>query len=116
MDGGDATPKPSGHLNTTFQCDVCHVTTGWAPTSFSHDPQGNYPGDHRRNLSCSSCHGNSIDPVFNWPYPQYAPYCAACHANDFEPKDKHIGGESGTVEQNKNCASSGCHRVTSSEF
>ncbi|MGD8801866.1 MAG: hypothetical protein PVG12_01690 [Gammaproteobacteria bacterium] len=116
VNGGDATPKPMDHINTTFQCDACHVTTGWAPTSFSHDPQGNYPGDHRRNLSCSSCHGNSIDPVFDWPYPQYAPFCAACHANDFEPKDKHIGGESGTVEQNKNCAGSGCHSVNSSEF
>jgi hypothetical protein len=114
--GGGATPKPSGHLNTTEQCDVCHTTNGWAPTNFSHSPLGNYPGNHRRDPGCNGCHGSVISSTIPWPYPQYAPDCAACHANDFKRKGKHIGGENGTVSQNRNCAGSGCHRVSDSEF
>mgnify|MGYP001816764947 CR=1 FL=1 len=114
--GGGATSKPNGHLSTTVQCDVCHTTNRWAPTSFSHSPQGDYPGDHRNDPGCSGCHGNSVDMPFAWPSPQYAPFCAACHERDFESEGDHIGGRNGTVEQNKNCGASGCHRITSSGF
>ncbi len=117
--GTDATPKPSqGHISTDLQCDVCHSTGGWAPTSFNHDSQGNYPGDHRRALVCSVCHGNIITTPFVYPDPQYAPFCAACHRNDFDSESDHNGGKSGTVEQNKDCSGggSGCHRVTDSDF
>ncbi len=114
--GGGASFKPQGHLSTNVQCDVCHSTNGWAPDIFKHDPQGDYPGDHRRKPGCSACHGNSVTSSIPYPFAQYAPFCAACHANDFESEGDHIGGKSGTVEQNKNCGSSGCHRVTSSGF
>ena len=118
--GGGATFKPNGHLNTAEQCDVCHTTNGWAPTDFKHSTQGNYPGNHRRDPGCTGCHKGSIGAGINsGNYPnklQYAPSCAGCHAGDFKSKDKHIGGKNGTVEQNKNCAASGCHKVTSSEF
>ncbi len=120
--GGSATFKPQGHLNTTVQCDECHSTNAWAPTSFSHDPQGGYPGNHRRDPGCSGCHGNTVDDTLPYPHPQYAPpqratvYCAACHANDFRSEGDHIGGKNGTVEQNKDCAGSGCHKVNDSGF
>jgi hypothetical protein len=122
--GNGATPKPSFHLSTTVQCDVCHSTNAWAPDIFSHSSQGGYPGDHRRNPGCGACHGNIVDDTLPYPHPQYAPpqrntvYCAACHANDFESKDDHIGGKSGTVEQNKDCSGGGrgCHRVSDSNF
>ena len=104
------------HLLTTAQCDVCHTTNGWAPTNFSHDPQGNYPGDHRRDPGCNACHGNTISATIPYRWPQYAPDCASCHANDFDRKGDHIGGENGTVSQNRNCAGSGCHRVSDREF
>ena len=110
------TPKPQGHLNTTVQCDECHSTNGWAPSIFSHDLQGNYPGNHSIDPGCNVCHGPSIDLPFNYTFDQYAPFCAACHANDFDRVGGHIGGENGTVEQNKNCAGSGCHRVSDSTF
>ena len=113
---GGARSKPSGHLSTSVQCDECHSTNGWAPSIFSHDTNGNYPGDHRRDPGCNVCHGASIDLPFNYDFDQYAPDCAACHANDFERKGDHRGGENGTVEQNKNCGSSGCHRVSDSDF
>jgi hypothetical protein len=116
--GGGATFKPGAHLSTTAQCDVCHTTNGWAPTSFSHDPNGDYPGDHRRDPGCNSCHGNTISATIPWPWPQYAPFCAACHRNDFERKGDHIGGENGTVEQNRDCSGGGrgCHRVSDRNF
>jgi len=114
--GGGAASKPGGHLSTTVQCDTCHSTNDWAPTIFSHDPQGDYPGDHRRDPGCLGCHGNNVTNTFAWPSPRYAPFCAACHERDFKSKDKHIGGKGGTVEQNKSCGSSGCHRITQSEF
>ena len=113
---GGARTKPAGHLSTTSQCDVCHSTNGWVPSNFSHDPNGNYPGDHRRQPTCSACHGATISATIPYPFTAYTPDCAACHANDFEPKDKHIGGESGTIQQNKDCASAGCHSVRDDEF
>jgi hypothetical protein len=118
--GGGATAKPNGHLNTNEQCDVCHSTNGWAPTSFQHDRNGNYPGDHRNDPGCTGCHRGSIGGgIISSNYPdqlRYAPFCAGCHAGDFESEGDHIGGRNGTIEQNKNCGSSGCHRVTSSGF
>jgi len=121
VDGGAAKRfKLPGHLSTNEQCDVCHTTQGWAPTNFNHSNQGNYPGDHRRDPGCTGCHNGTIGSGINsGNYPnqlRYAPTCAGCHAGDFERKGDHIGGENGTVEQNKNCAGSGCHRVNSSEF
>jgi hypothetical protein len=57
-----------------------------------------------------------VDLPFDYPFNQYAPDCAACHANDFESKDDHIGGKNGTVSQNRNCAGSGCHKVRDKDF
>ena len=118
VDGGGATFKPVGHLSTTEQCDQCHGTDSWVPTIFSHDPGGNYPGEHRRMLTCNNCHGATISSTIPWPYAQYAPFCAACHANDFESEGAHNGGRNGTVEQNKDCSGGGrgCHKVGDSEF
>jgi predicted CXXCH cytochrome family protein len=103
-------------LSTSAQCDSCHTTNGWAPANFKHDPNGDYPGNHRRDPGCNGCHGNTISASIPWPRSQYAPFCAACHASDFKRKDKHIGGENGTVAQNKNCGGSGCHRVSDRGF
>lgn len=116
--GGGATGKSKDHFSTDLQCDMCHSTDGWAPTSFSHDSQGNYPGDHRRALVCSACHGNIVTTPFVYPSSQYAPFCAACHAGDFSREGDHNGGSSGTVDQNKDCSGGGrgCHKVTDSGF
>lgn len=114
--GGGAIFKPNNHLNTTEQCDVCHSTNRWAPSIFTHSTQGDYPGDHRNDPGCNGCHGNTISSNIPWPFSRYAPDCAACHANDFESEGDHIGGKNGTVEQNRNCAGSGCHKVSDREF
>ena len=117
--GNGATPQSVGHLNTSAQCDLCHTTDGWAPTNFSHPSGGNYPGDHRRDPGCSGCHDvNDISSNIPWPWPDYAPFCAACHANDFDRKGDHIGGENGTIAQNKDCSGGGrgCHKVGDRDF
>lgn len=111
-DGTSATGKSGSHISTTEQCDICHSTNGWAPTSFSHDPNGNYPGDHnsRFNLTCQDCHGNTISSTIPWDYPDYAPTCAGCHANDYRAsKDDHRG-----LENDLDCAQQ-CHSWESPE-
>lgn len=120
-DGG-ATFKSNDHLSTNEQCDVCHTTNGWAPTDFTHDPNGNYPGDHRRDPGCRGCHTGTIGSgIHSGNYPnqlQYAPFCAGCHAGDFRSKGDHIGGKSGTIQQNMDCSNGGrgCHRVSDREW
>jgi len=112
--------EPQGlndHFITVAECNDCHSTQAWAPINFTHPLSSDYPGDHSINLACSSCHkGNDENIAFSWP--QYAPFCAACHANDFDRKGNHIGGENGTVEQNKDCSGGGrgCHRVSDRDF
>lgn len=114
-DGNSATGKSGSHLSTTEQCDACHSTDGWAPTSFSHDPNGNYPGDHnsRFNLGCEDCHGATISsgPDFNWRYPTYAPNCAGCHAGDYRNRSEHNG-----LTADQDCARCHEHRVNAREW
>ena len=127
ISGVGATPQPgNGHFDTgaSVQCDACHSTVSWAPANaFEHCPgsrtstcnTSNYPGDHNSTVVCIHCHTNNSAAV-DYPFAQYTPYCAACHANDFERESAHNGGTSGTVEQNKNCGDNGCHRVSASDF
>jgi len=145
--GGYATPMPptgpTGHFDTagTVQCDDCHNTTAWAPANtFAHcnppgttpnsnsctiGASGKYPGDHATGkTTCISCHKNNAASPFTYPYPTdstgklLSPECAACHRNRFASVDKHIGGKSGTVYQNRDCSNggSGCHRVSARTF
>jgi hypothetical protein len=102
---------------TNAQCIDCHSTQCWAPINYTHPAASDYPGDHRANLGCRSWDGDN-DEAINYRWNQYAPYCAACHANDFERKGDHIGGQNGTVEQNKDCSNGGrgCYRVSDRKF
>lgn len=119
---GGARTKPTlaqGHMSTDLQCDSCHTTTQWAPTNFTHNPNGNYPGDHNRATNCVTCHGNTVTTPFVYPSPPpLAPFCAGCHEGDFDRKGDHIGGENGTVEQNRDCSGGGrgCHKTSDSAF
>jgi len=128
--GNGATPQPSqGHFDTGggVQCDSCHTTDGWGDQgTFDHCPNtnannnrcGDYPGNHRAGkTACIDCHkNNSAAPVSYPNQNQYKPFCAGCHAGDFESEGDHNGGKNGTIEQNKDCGESGCHRVNSNGF
>ena len=80
--GTIATGKPQGHFVTSRECDYCHTTHSWTALDFHHSSP-NYPGDHRANLDCNDCHGGNSE-VVTYQFPQYAPDCASCHANNFE--------------------------------
>lgn len=137
--GGVATPQPpsgkNGHFDTTVQCDSCHTTNNWVPASkFDHCAGKNtsnvgtctgsdYPGNHRTTLACVKCHANNSQvatyttPLDNAnPKNTLEPFCAGCHRDDFRSEGDHIGGNNGTVFQNRNCAGSGCHKVNDGGF
>ncbi|HHJ13766.1 MAG TPA: hypothetical protein ENJ79_05220 [Gammaproteobacteria bacterium] len=112
--GTTATGKPGNHFVTSQQCDICHDTRGWTPLVFRHS-SGNYPGDHRRNLSCTRCHRNNSQTV-TWPNPAYQPDCAACHANDYDQDEhKKYGNVRYSVSELRDC-SGACHEYTDSSL
>jgi hypothetical protein len=98
---------PGGHFVTTQQCDSCHTTSGWLPARDYVHTGGNYPGDHGVNLSCTDCHTSNSESV-PWPFPTYAPDCAACHENDYERGE----GPHSNISNDRDCGGSGCHRVS----
>lgn len=114
---GSAPQGLNAHFITTEECNSCHSPTGWVPADHTHLANSDYPGDHAVALTCRSCHTNN-DQALAYPYSQYAPYCAACHANRFRSEGAHNGGRAGTVEQNKDCSGGGrgCHSVRSRSF
>ena len=114
-DGNTATGKNNGHFVTNQECNVCHTTNTWLPHIYRHVGLIYEPLDHSGNFACTQCHqGNS--EIVNWPFPVYQPDCAGCHANDFERKGDHNGGENGTVSENRNCGDSGCHNISGREW
>ena len=79
------------------------------PYDYSHVGLTYEPLNHRGNFQCSRCHQQNSE-VVSWPSPGYAPTCAGCHARDYKVgEDDHRG-----LQQDLNCAESGCHRVSAS--
>ncbi|MCW8844355.1 MAG: cytochrome c3 family protein, partial [Gammaproteobacteria bacterium] len=108
--GVTATGKNNGHFLTNRDCNYCHTSDFWVPHIFQH-MSANYPGEHRRALTCTDCHGGNSELV-TWSAPAYAPFCAGCHANDYRPSvDKHRG-----ITLDQDCSNSGCHRVSDEHF
>ncbi len=119
-DGRRAGGKDPSHFVTTLACETCHEASNrWIRIRFSHNSP-NYPGDHRGNLDCLECHTtNNQAPFFE--FPQFAPTCGGCHADDFE-NDEHDQG----VAELRDCGGAchdddgdidfGEHRVTDGDF
>jgi hypothetical protein len=103
--GTTALGKSVGHFGTQLECDHCHSTNAWLPLDFEHQ-SATYPGDHGVSLICNDCHTSNADTV-PWPFPAFAPDCAACHASDYRP-DPH---RNATVSELRDCAGT-CHRST----
>ncbi len=69
-----ATNKPARHIQTSDQCDVCHVTTGWLPTSFAHTP------GQIGTKGCSDCHnGTTAKGTSTKHIPVTGTQCDKCH-------------------------------------
>ena len=110
-DGQTATGQNSGHFQTSTSCDDCHTTDFWVPHTFMHSGLLFEPLDHRGNLECTRCHRSNSE-IVSWTTPAYQPDCAGCHANDYDPgEDDHNG-----LSLDRNCADSGCHRISDSEW
>ncbi|NCF15384.1 MAG: hypothetical protein GWP62_08760, partial [Gammaproteobacteria bacterium] len=110
-DGNTATGKNNGHFVTNQDCNVCHMTNTWLPHIYQHVGLTYEPLDHQGNFACTRCHQGNSEPV-NWPSPQYQPDCAGCHFPDYRPGvDDHRG-----IDNDRNCADSGCHSISANEW
>ena len=87
------------------------MTNAWLPHIYQHLGLPYEPLDHSGNLACTDCHQGNSEAV-NWPTPIYQPDCAGCHFTDYKPDvDKHQG-----INNDRNCADSGCHSITDNEW
>jgi hypothetical protein len=114
--GVTATGKGSGHFNTSRDCNACHDTNRWIPDLFMHSSPG-YPGDHRRQLACTDCHGGNSEPV-TWSFAAFQPDCAGCHAGDFKsgPHKKYENPDfTYSVNELRDCTGA-CHVYTDSSL
>ncbi|MFV2055217.1 MAG: cytochrome c3 family protein [Thiohalomonadales bacterium] len=107
----------NGHPQVTADpCDLCHRNTSWTSMKRYTHTSTTYPGNHRSNVGCTNCHrwnSAAFNPSTRWNAP-YKPFCAGCHANKFDRgESRHRRDAAGqrTVEANKDCDGSGCHRV-----
>jgi hypothetical protein len=110
--GATATGKNVGHMATARDCNECHSVNAWTPHTFKHaSPE--YPGDHRGNPSCTTCHTTNTDQAV-WTFATYRPDCAGCHANRYRT-DPHLKVQNTniryTVAELRNCAGA-CHVYT----
>jgi predicted CXXCH cytochrome family protein len=69
--GVQAVNKPTVHIPTTQQCDICHTKTAWKPTSFSHT--GVVPG------ACATCHNGTLATGKTAAHLATTLACDACH-------------------------------------
>ena len=114
--GVEATGKqdaPSPHFVTSRDCNFCHTTDKWKPTTAYVHVSTNYPGNHAVAITCtnSACHGGNAETV-TWRNATYANSCAGCHSGNYSssPHTKY-GNVKYTVSELRNC-SGACHIYT----
>jgi hypothetical protein len=88
-----ATGKPSDHITTTQECDVCHMTRAWEPARFDHsgitqpcttchngmDATG-LPNGHLPTTSeCDLCHSTSGWRPVVFDHSGVTGACSTCH-------------------------------------
>ncbi|MBI1805696.1 MAG: hypothetical protein HYR76_01440 [Ignavibacteria bacterium] len=98
-------PTNPNHVvpNFSHQCQICHTTTAWTPSTFDHDTQyfRIYSGEHRGKWSqCSQCHANPSS---------YADFtCISCHEHSQSNTDGKHRGVNGYVYTPTSCYN--CHK------
>ncbi len=75
----------TGLLN--HQCESCHTTTGWKPSTFSHSTTKFALTGAHLSVSCQTCH-------LNGNYQLVFTSCYQCHATDFQStrNPNHVTG------------------------
>ncbi|MDD4969235.1 MAG: hypothetical protein PHT07_07360 [Paludibacter sp.] len=77
LDNFNSTTNPD-HIGARFstECQTCHTTTAWAPTSFNHNTATSFPltGAHI-TVACYSCHANGFAGI--------PTTCVSCHLTNY---------------------------------
>lgn len=90
-------------LNFSHNCENCHTTTAWMPSTFDHDALyfRIYSGEHREKWSqCASCHPNASS------YAEFT--CISCHEHNKPDTDDDHREVQNYLYASPNCYS--CHR------
>lgn len=100
-----ARPTNPNHVTASFshQCQTCHTTAAWTPSTFNHDTQyfKIYSGQHRaRWTQCTQCHPD--------PNSYVVFTCVSCHQHDQSTTDSHHRGVTGYVYSATSCYN--CHK------
>ena len=100
-----ARPTNPNHVIPSFshQCQTCHTTTAWTPSTFNHDTQyfKIYSGRHRgRWTQCTQCHANPGS------YKDFT--CISCHEHAQSDTDGHHRNVNGYVYSATSCYN--CHK------
>ncbi len=99
-EGCHASPKDDFHADIKSDCQQCHRTEGWKPSTFKHDRYFVLDSDH--DASCSTCH---VDGKLT----QYT--CYGCHEHTpAKIRAEHV--EEG-IRDFRNCVK--CHRSADDE-
>jgi hypothetical protein len=92
------------HLTAQFpkECEECHTTTAWTPSTFNHDTKyfRIYSGEHKGEWTlCTECHTTSTN---------YAVYsCITCHEHNKTEMDKEHQGKTDYIYSSTACFA--CH-------
>jgi hypothetical protein len=104
--GNGFTPTWATHISTTSECNVCHTTTAWTPTSFAHTATQvgtktckdchngtsatgpstsphNHAGISPTPYNCDSCHRTTAWSPATFAHSGVTTGCANCHKSDF---------------------------------
>jgi hypothetical protein len=129
----NAQVKPATHIATTQQCETCHLTTAWLPTSFAHTALQigtNTCSQCHDGLKavgkkaphipttageqCSACHRTGISwlpLVTPYPHSGASTTCVNCHISSYPNID--VQPVSGHIPQGLNATQCGsCHLKT----
>lgn len=74
--GNGFTPMKANHIVTASQCNICHTTAAWLPTSFAHTSA------QTTGKTCKDCHNGTaaVGPVASHTGISPTPYnCDSCH-------------------------------------
>ncbi|VAW80436.1 hypothetical protein MNBD_GAMMA12-2867 [hydrothermal vent metagenome] len=94
---------------TGLDCRVCHTTTTlWLPVTYNDHLETKF--HPHQGVSCLECHRDNNAKI-TWLNPQIPNTCGGCHTQNYQDDlDEHPDNNNpGTVESNKDCASSTCH-------
>ncbi|MBZ0179861.1 MAG: hypothetical protein K8F36_11255 [Melioribacteraceae bacterium] len=99
---------PHSTSNFSTECEECHNSTAWTPSTFDHDGQyfPIYSGEHFGEWdNCTDCHTNSTDFTFF--------SCTDCHEHNQTDMDEEHSGVNGYNYDSQSCYA--CHPNGSSE-